>query len=239
MATDLPGWGASSWHLRVRKACKGSPGPHPGTCSGRACAHPASAPLLAEVLHLPQPQMRPVAPPSPPAACARSLLVTALGEGWGGRGGEQVRAQGPGPCVPGALPEDHREEWLPGPAMGPLHHSERRCVWPALGRGALRGSGWCSESGPKGRADTEASLPRPRLPAPDPVSGRGSHALAGAGLLAAAPGGSTCQACHKEGAPWTPATLPATPGTLPSPGTPALLSPLSSLMSFLPQEACL
>lgn len=26
----------------------------------------------------------------------------------------------------GALPEDHREEWISGPALGALHHTKRR-----------------------------------------------------------------------------------------------------------------
>ena len=29
-------------------------------------------------------------------------------------------------CVAGSLPEDYREEWLPGPALGEIHHSEWR-----------------------------------------------------------------------------------------------------------------
>lgn len=46
-----------------------------------------------------------------------------------------MRAQGPAACALGALPEDHREERLPGSAVGPLHHSERRCVRPTRGWG--------------------------------------------------------------------------------------------------------
>lgn len=60
---------------------------------------------------------------------------------------QQAHAQGPAASALGALPEDHREERLPGPPMGPVHHSERRCVqhveqpwgWGWGGRGGVGG----------------------------------------------------------------------------------------------------
>lgn len=61
-------------------------------------------------------------PPRPAPAPLRPVLPGVGGLRVGGRraqaGAAHVRA--------GTLPEDHREEWLPGAALGAVHHAERR-----------------------------------------------------------------------------------------------------------------
>lgn len=73
----------------------------------------------------------------PPAPRAPTLTSASWGPCCPPHGlpasGRRVGARGEGHAytqlwsrVPGALPEDHREEWLPGAALGPLHHPEWR-----------------------------------------------------------------------------------------------------------------